>query len=96
MEQLATIHCHFSAADFVTLLKTNHEPRVKYKKTDSTLFSNIRDVGFHNGYLMHDDVNDGGRNLEYAAGGVIWPTPLLLYSLNSSTFNTELVRHISR
>ena len=28
---------------------------------------------------MHDDVNDGVRNLEYAAGGVIWPTPLLLY-----------------
>ena len=31
---------------------------------------------------MHDDVNDGGRNLEYAAGGVIWPTPLLLYILS--------------
>ncbi|KAK0509341.1 hypothetical protein JMJ35_008712 [Cladonia borealis] len=28
---------------------------------------------------MHDDVNDVGRNPEYAAGGVIWPTPLLLY-----------------
>ena len=28
---------------------------------------------------MHDDVNDVGRNPEYTAGGVIWPTPLLLY-----------------
>ena len=47
------------------------------RKTDSALFSNIKDVGFNNRYLMHDDVNDGERNLEYAAGGVIWPTPLL-------------------
>ena len=82
MEQLATILCHLSAVYFVTSLKTNHEARARYQKTDSALFSNIRDVGFQNRYLMHDDVNDGGRNLEYAAGGVIWPTPLLLYILS--------------
>ena len=36
---------------------------------------------------MHDDVNDEGRNLEYAAGGVIWPTPLLLYIISPPTFS---------
>lgn len=57
---------------------------------------------------MHDDVNDGGRNLEYAAGGVIWPTPLLLYILSILqlfqslfhktyiTTNFEVVRRNSR
>ena len=38
-------------------------------------------LGFTTDTFMHDDVNDVGRNLEYAAGGVIWSTPLLLYIL---------------